>query len=146
MVIKAWRWWFGAWPKFWQIVCICIHDVGLYGRQYLSDRHAKQGHWELGAWWAYRLFGRKGYEFCAGHTPESGEPRSDLWFADKASWLVAPLWWLWVNYYLDVSRNGKHVSNPYQFRLWIARNLVAQNHFGAHQLYLSETHKIERDS
>lgn len=139
MVIKAWHWWFKTWPEPWQIVCIFIHDLGLAGRQYLSDPAAKKGHWRLGASWAKRLFGEKGFLFCAGHTPDSMEPRSDLWYADKASWLVAPLWWLWMNYYLDVNSNGVGISNPYHFRLWIAKNLAAQNHFGAHQLYLEET-------
>ena len=140
MVIKAWRWWFGTWPEPWQIVCIFIHDLGLAGRQYLSDPKAKEGHYKFGAYWAGRLFGWKGYYFCAGHTPESCEPRSDLWYADKASWLVAPLWWLWANYYLDVGKNHR-VSHPHEWRLWIARNLAAQNHFGAHQLFLDETQR-----
>lgn len=135
MVIRAWRWWFGTWPKPWQIVCIFVHDVGLAGRQYLSDPMAKEGHWKLGAYWAGRLFGWKGFYFCAGHTPESCEPRSALWFADKASWLVAPVWWLWLNYRLE----GFQVTHPYDWQILIAKNLLAQNHFGAHQLYLNET-------
>lgn len=139
MVIKAWRWWFGVWPNPWQIICIFIHDIGLAGRQYLSDHTAKKGHWILGANISYILFGWKGYYFCSGHTPESNHPRSDLWYADKLSWVIAPLWWMWANYYLDVSRDGTRVSNPHQFKVWIARNFVSQNHFGAHELYLRET-------
>lgn len=133
-VIKAWHWWFGTWPKPWQIVCIFLHDIGIIGRQYLSSHEAKIGHWELGAKISGYLFGQKGAWFCAGHTPESNFPRSDLWFADKASWLVAPLWWLHLNYRLE----GYKVSGPHEWRAIIARNLANGNHFGAHQLYIDE--------
>lgn len=143
MVIKAWRWWFGHWPKPWQIICIVVHDWGVAGRQYLSNNNAKYGHWMLGAVIAKKLFGDKGSAFVAGHTPESSEQgwvRSDLWYADKASWLVAPLWWLWLNYRLEKFQ----VSHPHQWRVIIAKNLRddlasgGNNHFGGHQLYLDE--------
>lgn len=140
MVLRAWRWWFGSWPRPWQIICIFIHDWGISGRQYLSDHKAKEGHWRVGALLAYKLFGYNAFMFCAGHTPESDYPRSDLWYADKASWLVAPLWWLWLNYRLEKFR----VSHPHQWQVIIARNLRddlasnGNNHFGGHQLYLDE--------
>jgi hypothetical protein len=77
-------------PKFWQLICIFIHDYGLWGMQYLSG--SKSGHWRRGALLAYRFFGSRGFEFCAGHTDESGLPRSELFFADKDSRMVGPLW------------------------------------------------------
>lgn len=137
-VIRGWKWWFGYWPKPWQVICIFLHDVGLFGRQYLSDHEAKNGHWKFGAKIAKRLFGPKGYLFCAGHTPESGHTKSDLWYADKASWLVAPMWWLWLNY-----RNEKFtVSHPHLWQIIIARNILEQNHFSGHQLYLDEVKNV----
>ncbi len=142
MVLRAWRWWFGSWPAIWQIVCIFLHDIGLAGREYLSDPAIKKGHWRLGASWAERLFGNKGFLFCAGHTPESMGPRSDLWYADKASWLVAPIWWMKLNYLLDVSKNGRKVSGPWEFKLWIAKSLkddlIHGNHFSAHQKFIDD--------
>jgi hypothetical protein len=134
MVLKAWKWWFGKYPKLWQIVCIFLHDIGICGRQYISDNDAKFGHWELGARLAGYLFGLKGSLFCAGHTPEFSGPRSDLWYADKASWLVAPLWWLWSNYRLE----GFQVSHPLQWQIIIAKNLLAENHFSSHQIFIDE--------
>ena len=143
MVLKAWKWWFRSWPKFWQIVCIFIHDIGICGRQYISDNQAKDGHWMLGAWVAYKLFGMKGWYFCAGHTPESewcSCSRSDLWFADKASWLVAPIWWLWLNYKLE----RFEVSHPYQWQIIIANNLLSQNHFSSHQIFIDEVKNLRK--
>lgn len=130
-VLWAWRKWYGSWPKFWQIVCIFIHDIGICGRQYLSDKNAKMGHWELGTKWAYILFGNKGAMFCAGHTPEFAGPRSDLWYADKYSWVVAPMWWLWNNFRVERFQ----VTNPLEWKILVAKNLLKENHFSSHKLY-----------
>lgn len=136
-VVRAWRWWFGKWPRPWQVACIFLHDIGLAGRQYLSDPKAKNGHWGLGAEVARKLFGERGFLLCAGHTPESWHPRSDLWYADKASWLLAPVWWMKLNYLLDVSNNGRGVTGPYEFKLWIGRKLLEDEYpFSAHDCYL----------
>lgn len=132
-VLWAWRKWFGSWPKFWQIVCIFLHDIGICGRQYLSNKDAKDGHWKRGAVYAYLLFGDKGFLFCAGHTPEALPcyPRSLLWYADKYSWVVAPMWWLWNNYRVE----GFQVTNPLEWKVLIAKNLLDENHFSSHKLY-----------
>ncbi len=150
MVIKAWHWWFGRWPRPWQIICIFIHDWGIAGRDYLTWKYAKVGHWRCGAHLAYKFFGQKGFDFCAGHTPESTRAfadikRSDLWYADKASWLVAPIWWLKLNYIFDISNNGRNkVSSPWEFKLWIAQNLKEDllngNHFSCHQKFIEDHH------
>jgi len=132
-VLWAWYKWYGAWPKPWQVVCIFIHDIGICGRQYLSDENAKWGHWEAGANLAGRLFGRKAYNFCAGHTPESFiiVSRSDLWYADKYSWVVAPMWWLWNNFRVE----GFQVTHPWEWKILVAKNLLEENHFSSHKLY-----------
>jgi len=133
-VLWAWHKWFGSWPKFWQIVCIFVHDIGICGRQYLSDKNAKNGHWMCGTFIADRLFGHKGWNFCGGHTPESkwaNISRSDLWYADKYSWVVAPMWWLWNNFRVE----GFQVTSPLEWKILVAKNLLAENHFSSHKLY-----------
>jgi len=117
-VLMAWRLRFKKWPAWWQVICIFLHDVGICGRNYLFDPEAKKGHWELGAQWSAELVWKltsieekarllsvgwtRAYSLCAGHSPsDSGFPRSDLFWADKMSWLVAPMWWLWWNYWVE---------------------------------------------
>lgn len=135
-VFIAWRKHFGRYPKFWEAVCILIHDVGIVGRQYLEPG-GKKGHWKEGAYWALQLFGYKGLSLCAGHTRESRSPRSDLFWADKKSWLVAPRWWLWSNYYLERFGNGS-VSRPPEWREMVRRNLERENPKSSHELFETE--------
>ena len=130
-VIVAWRKVHGCYPRFWELICIFIHGIGVCGRQYLSVSGAKRGHWERGAVWAYKLFGYMGYALCAGHTSESGEFRSLLSLADKYSWLVAPMWWLRSNYRLE---NFK-VANPVEWKAVVAQALEKEAHFSCHELY-----------
>jgi len=133
LVILAWRKRFGRWPASWQIVCIFIHDIGVVGMDYLK---AKDGHWVRGAELARKLFGDKGYLFCAGHTNSSGVKRSDLFWADKGSWLIAPMWWLWLNYWIDI-RHGSDCS-PRRWKLLMSQNIEKEDAEDAHQLYLRE--------
>ena len=35
-VLLAWRLEYKSWPKWWEIICIFLHDIGICGRQYLS--------------------------------------------------------------------------------------------------------------
>jgi len=100
----------------------------------LTDKTAKDGHWMLGAWIAWKFFGQKGWNFCAGHTPESkwcSCERSTLWYADKYSWVVAPIWWLWHNYKVE----NFQVTHPWEWKILIAKNLLAEKHFSSHKLY-----------
>src|SRR3990172_13355264 len=68
-------------PSFRQGVCIAIHDIGHWGKDYLDDVEAKREHWILGARIAGKLFGDKYYAFCAGHDAYSGYARSELYKA-----------------------------------------------------------------
>lgn len=97
VVILAWKKLYNTYPKPWEIVCIFLHDVGHIGKNYLSDYEQKKEHWKLGANIAYRLFRSKGFYLVAGHDVNSELPRSQLFWADKYSWLVAPRWWLESN-------------------------------------------------
>ena len=156
-VFMAWRLEYKSWPKWWEIVCIFLHDVGICGRQYLSDDKAKQGHWFKGAYIVGSIFGygkynrdhtqlvftdkpvlkRETFILCAGHCPkESGYMESKLSRADKRSWLVAPMWWLWWNYWVE-----KFITEPHEWKRLVAKNLKNKNPIGSHELYLKYTRK-----
>lgn len=70
-VLRAWRYLYRRWPWGWQIVCIFLHDVGHWGRDYLSNPEEKEDHWYLGAKIARWLFGMKGWQLVKGHTKVS---------------------------------------------------------------------------
>lgn len=90
----AWYKLYHSVPNLWQTVCILLHDVGHWGKDYLDDYEQKKRHGELGAKIARFLFGQKGYDLVAGHNPYSGAPKSQLYDADKYSWVIAPTWWM----------------------------------------------------
>lgn len=104
-VLIAWYCHYKSFPKAWQVVCIFLHDIGICGRQYLENNQ-KDGHWERGAFVAYKLFGLKGYKFCRGHSDEYENSlnlaiqtpkrtlRSVLFIPDKISFLYAPKFWI----------------------------------------------------
>lgn len=153
-VLAAWRITYKSWPKWWQIICIFLHDIGVWGRQYLSDDTAKNGHWEKGANLAFHVFwylsprrrraylAHRAYQFIGGHCPEeSGYCRSELWFPDKRSWLVAPMAWLWWNYYVEWNGRGIGVTPPPKWRQLVAENLRSKNPIGNHELYIKNREK-----
>jgi len=154
-VLMAWRLEYKRWPKWWELICIFVHDVGIWGRQYLSDDQAKVGHWQRGAFLAGsivyritrgRLYPRtrrwyllpiRAFDLCAGHSPtESGYPISMLFRADKRSWLVAPRWLLWWNYWVEWAGRGIGVTRPPLWRELIAENLKKERPLGGHELYI----------
>ena len=149
-ILLAWRLEYKKWPKWWEIICIFLHDVGICGRQYLSDDEVKIGHWKKGAKIAWMVLNRidrilpkhkrdfnitatKAFELCAGHCPEeSGFNESKLARADKRSWLVAPMWWLWWNQYVE----GFKLTNPIIWKKLVRENLKREKPIGSHQLYI----------
>lgn len=142
-VFLAWRLEYKTWPKWWEVVCIFLHDVGICGRQYLSNDNAKIGHWEKGASIVHKLFYQRGntsrcwdaYFFIAGHTHESGFPANRLARADKRSHLVAPTWWQWWYYWIE--GYGKHgAASPPRWRELVAENLKKEKPIDSHQLYI----------
>lgn len=97
IVLLSWRIIYKSWPVLWQIVCIFLHDIGHWGFNYLDNSEDKKFHWCLGAHYAYKLFGWKGYKFTAGHCLSSNVGPSRLRLPDKYSWTIAPTIWLWFN-------------------------------------------------
>lgn len=96
LVILAWKQLFGFYPKPWEIICIFLHDIGHFGLDYLDNPEQKAIHWRLGARVAGKLFGTKGYWFCASHDSNSPycnpEKHSHIFKADKYSPLLSPHW------------------------------------------------------
>jgi len=139
MVIIAWIKLFNSFPMFWELVCIFLHDIGHIGKNYLSDYEQKKKYWELGANIADKLFGKKGYYLIALHTKQSGigkNAQSTLLYADKYSWVIAPVWWLRLND--KVEAFGKQRS----LETW--RKMVKENWDkgcpqGNHEIYLDIT-------
>lgn len=150
-VLLAWRKHFGRWPAWWQVICIFLHDIGICGRNYLSG--SKDGHWRLGAKWSAKIVWwltpqrekeglaesswRRAFLLCAGHTTESRYfPKSDLFWADKKSWLVAPLWWLWWNFWIEGFGTKYGVTAPQEWRQMVRANLATVEPKGSHQLFV----------
>ena len=120
-------------PRLWELVCIFLHDIGHIGKDYLSNYEEKKNHWWLGSAIAFKLFGWKGDNLVAGHTSQSSYPRSKLFYADKYSRIISPIWWL---------RLSDKVEGFGQYRpLETWRRLVRENWEkgcpkGNHQIYL----------
>jgi len=96
-VVKAWRKIYGRFPKFYELCCILLHDIGHWGLDYLDHPDQKKTHWVLGARIAGYYFGPQGYSLCAGHCSSSPGSNSGLRLPDKVSWTLAPTIWLWWN-------------------------------------------------
>jgi hypothetical protein len=140
IVVLAWQELYKRMPKFWELVCIFLHDVGHVGKEYLTYYEEKKKHWKMGARIAYKLFGLKGFHFIAGHTSQSGYPRTRLYWADKYSWTIAPRWWLRLNDKIEGFDSNRNLDD------WLA--LVKDNWnngcpIGTHQIYLNLKEKGE---
>lgn len=159
-VLLAWRLQYHAFPKWWEIIAILFHDIGICGRQYLSDDKAKKGHWYRGAILACRIAStvkreplywtpdhdwkeplwKQAVELCAGHCPEeSGYPESKLSRADKRSRLVAPIWWTRWEYWAEWHGKNPGITSHdavIKWRKLVAENLRSENPVGNHELYL----------
>ena len=141
LVLIAWYKIYKKWPKFWQIVCIFLHDVGHIGKEYLSDPKQKQQHWMLGADIAYKLFGLKGFYFIAGHTTQNNHPRSKLFLPDKYSWIIAPNFWLYWNYFIE--NFDSEAARPKNWKRIVTQNIKNGCPKGCHELYLENRESPE---
>ena len=101
VVLIAWVKWYHALPSWWQVICIFLHDIGHWGKDYLDDYELKKQHGELGAKVSRFLFGQKGYDLVAGHNPYNGTAKSALHDPDKYSWVIAPVWWMITNTWFE---------------------------------------------
>jgi hypothetical protein len=113
LVILAWKRLYKRWPKFWEMCCIFLHDIGLFGMSFL-ETHSNKGHELLGAKIAGILFGKKGYDLVYHHRA-TNPPCSLLEAPDDYSWCLAPIWWLKLTWIIQ----RKRITQP---EIW-KRNL-----------------------
>ena len=55
LIIIAWKKLYHKFPLFWQIICILLHDIGYYNRNFLSEENI-DNHEIMGAKIAKKLF------------------------------------------------------------------------------------------
>lgn len=145
LVIIAWVKLYKRLPNWWQFVCILLHDIGHWGKDYLDDLKQKRQHWILGAEIAGKLFGDKGFKLVAGHDKYSGYPESLLLKPDKYAWAIAPKWWLLTNLIIEpkIRNNGmsrwEHLSS---FRREVRKNIAAGSFLSAHDIYLEQKERL----
>lgn len=148
MVLIAWRKLYRRWPAFWQLVCIFLHDIGHWGKDYLDNYEEKQAHGILGAQIAGKLFGKKGYDLCAGHNMYQGAPKSELHDPDKYSWVIAPVWWMTSNAYFEpkLQRKGSTKrESAVMFKEAMRKNGEAGWPEQGHSIYLKQWgHALEK--
>lgn len=137
-VWRSWRKLYHEYPKPWETVCILLHDVGHIGRNYLDDITEKNKHWRLGAEIADCLFGKKGYCMIAGHDASSNFPKSKLYYADKYSLYLTPIWILCYNYLLEpTARCGMGIYKQAKWLHEAARHNVNSGEYKPnHDFYL----------
>ena len=141
MVTIAWHKLHGHWPRFWQFVCILLHDIGHWGKNYLDNYDEKKAHALLGAAIAWQLFGDKGYDLVAGHNEYNGHPRSELYEPDKYSWVIAPLWWMMSNAVFErkLQRNGSTIrESAVMFKEAMRKNGETGYQEQGHDIYLKQ--------
>lgn len=147
LVIRSWKILYGSYPKSWEIICIFLHDIGHWGKDYLSDYEQKKEHWKLGTNVAYQLFGVKGYLLTAGHCEfsqinirEQHHPnRSRLYNPDKYSWYIAPTWWLYSNVLVEPQLQIGYetvMEAVREFQKQVKESIESGEYKVTHQIYL----------
>ena len=134
LVLIAWIVEYRKFPRFWEFVCIFIHDIGHYGTNYLTNDEEKRTHWIKGARLAKLLFGWKGYHLVCGHTTKSGCVRSKLFIPDKKSWLYSPDWWLNLNYKIEDFKT--EISGAKKWKKAVAEEAKKGFPIGCHEIYI----------
>jgi len=147
IVFLAWKKWYGKWPKLWQLICIIIHDIGHWGKDYLDDYEQKKQHSVLGARIAKALFGQKGYDLVAGHNEYNGHTRSELYYPDKYSWVIAPVWWMMSNCIFEPKLQRKGCSkreSALMFKQAMTENMDSGFAELGHEIYMRQWGHYEK--
>jgi len=134
-VLIAWRREYHSWPKWWELICILLHDIGIWGRDYLSDDEAKKGHEMAGARLALAITrNERAYVLCYTHVT-SNIRKGRLWLPDKKSWLMLPNWVWWICWWVERGRKMGLQTPPVWKRI-VEDNLAKKEYRGSHQLYI----------
>ncbi len=147
IVIVAWRRWYGTFPNWWQFICILLHDIGHWGKNYLDNYEEKKQHAELGARTARRLFGQKGYDFVAGHNTYIEGEQSLLFYPDKYASVIAPVWWQTLNNLFEpkLRRNGHtRRESAIMFKEAMRENMKDGFKERGHDIYLRQWNNPKR--
>jgi len=147
LVMVAWVRLYHSFPRPWQLGCIFLHDIGHLGKNYLDDVDAKNEHWRLGARIAGVLFGKKGWDLCAGHDAHSGAPESLLYKPDKYSWYIAPRWWLLSNCMVEpkIAMGYSPREAVDRFKGRVKENIESGAYRPTHDLYLERCLNKKRE-
>jgi len=120
-VIKSWKILYKKYPKFWQMICILLHDIGYWGTDYLTNK-SNEGHAELGAKIARSLFGDKGYYLILGHSSKAVKKHnidfSKLEAPDDYSWIISSMLWLKWNHWVE----GFNITSPESWKEAVKKN------------------------
>lgn len=141
VVIVAWKKLYGRFPNWWQTVCILIHDIGHWGKDYLDNYEEKKRHAELGAKVAGFLFGQKGYDLIFGHNAYNGQKRSQLYEPDKYSWVIAPSLWMLSNQIFEpklIRRGRGRWESVVMFKEAMRENMKNGFKEQGHDIYLKQ--------
>ena len=86
VVMLAWKKLYGVWPSWKTCICILIHDIGYWGKNYITDKN-NDGHAELGAKIAGKLFGPPYFYLVLGHSRAAIKKFPDYrdWETDRKS-------------------------------------------------------------
>ncbi len=137
-VWRAWCKLYGQLPNLVETICILLHDIGHWGKDYLDNLEEKKKHWELGAVVARKLFGDKGFMLVAGHCEYSPYPRSKLYKADKYSQYKQPYWWSWVYQTFEPKLSMGYTKREAweNYMKQVTKSIESGEYRGNHQMYL----------
>ncbi len=137
----AWVKLYKRYPNWWQTICIFLHDIGHWGKDYLDDYEQKKRHGILGARIANFLFGQKGFDLVSGHNPYNGAPKSLLHDPDKYSWVIAPTLWMVTNTWFEpkLQRKGSsRFESALMFKNAMRENMDSGFKELGHEIYLRQ--------
>ncbi len=146
VVLVAWIRLYHSLPKPWQLICILLHDIGHWGKDYLDDYEEKKKHSLLGSRVARRLFGQKGCDLVLGHNLYEDTSKSALHDPDKYSWIIAPLWWMvfiiWAEPKL-LRKGTTRRETALMFKEAMSQNMKTGFKVLGHEIYLEQKREEE---
>ena len=135
LVLIAWIKLYKKFPRFWELCCIFLHDIGHVGKDYLTSIEEKRSHPILGARIAKVIFGQKGYDLIIDHDTNK---ENRLYKPDKCSWYIAPTMLLyWSTIVEPKLKKGETLRESVKnFRNQVKQSIETGQWTGNHQFYL----------